>query len=270
MCHPTPRSHVSGTSAQVKFLVFPFFIPCVFAWVVYMFVKLNNAGRAAFAAFLAMQASVFYQMEERATAQVGSWGLQGPCKDCPIPSLGVWYFQGLPGAGFIDFSHCEWTGEGGLLTPKNTAYCHMPGLIGYPKEGYNILAEQRRLGGARWLDVTADFGSAGAPAEAFFEIAPWHLNMGLLFYRKAAPHRTARAPRLPARRPCTQPPCGRPRLSTSAAAPRGFGSRALPAPPRAAQSSLPRTVSTSTSTIGATRRSSSRTCACSTPAYAPP
>lgn len=177
-----PSSHPHAPS-QMKFLVFPFFLPCVLFWVVYMLAKLKNTWRAVFAVFLAMQASVFLQMEERATADVGSWGLQGPCKDCPIPSLGVWHFQGLPGAGFIDFSHCEWTGEGGLLTPARTAYCHMPGLISYPKEGYNILAEQRRLRGAKWLDVTADFGSTGEDVHAFYEIAPWHLNMGLLFYR---------------------------------------------------------------------------------------
>ena len=173
----------------MKFLVFPFFIPFIFAWCIYLFVKLDTVGRAAFAAFLAMQASVFYQMEERRTADVGAWGLRGPCKDCPIPSLGVWYFQGLPGAGFIDFSHCEWTGDGGVLTPASTAYCHMPGLISYPLEGYNILAEQARLNGAKHLDITADFGSAGAPVEAFYDIAPWYANMGLLFYHLFAKNR---------------------------------------------------------------------------------
>lgn len=163
----------------MKFLVFPFFIPFIIAWIVQMYRKLGPVpyGRALFTLFLSCQLSALYQMEPFEANDLAEWGLQGKYKDEPIPSMGVWYFQGLPLGGFIDFSHCEWYGK------SRTAQCYMPGLISYPKDGHNIFTEQKRLGGAKWLDITADAGEAGPPIEVFADIPPWYANLAFWFYQ---------------------------------------------------------------------------------------
>jgi len=57
------------------------------------------------------------------------------------------------------------------------------GLLSYPKEGYNIFVEQKRLGDPRWLDLTADAGEMGPPIEVFADVAPWYANAGFFFYQ---------------------------------------------------------------------------------------